>query len=144
MSEWDDLNKQNEDRALRHYGDVTNSPGKYLAAWVVGIFLVIAVLTFGGWEVGWWFNTQNTNRTAHLYRSSYGNQQTLRDQITAQIGTVITFQGPASQRYAIVNIVCGDAVQVTGDPLPSDQAAFVAANCLDGVVRPGSQFAPHN
>lgn len=122
---------------------------------VLGFFaaiVVIAAIVLGGWEIGWWFNTQNVNREAHLNRNGYSNQQTLRDQINQNISNVqsLTVQiseipGSASQlkaqRYAIVNMVCSSALQVTGDPLPPFDAQFVSTNCLGGSVNPGSVYA---
>jgi len=114
--------------------------------------LIIAGITLIGWDVGWWFKTQNANRQAHLIRHGYSNQQTLRDEITKNIGDVdqITVQiaqttGPLhgalrAQRFAVAGIVCHDADQVTGDPLPQDQASWVAANCANGVVSPSSGY----
>lgn len=115
---------------------------------------VIAGLVVGGWQAGWWFTNQNVNRESHMIRNGFANQQTLREQITTQIGNVDTItveiaqvSGNAAeigaleaQRIAVVNIACQDASQVTGDPLPSQQAAWVAKNCLAGVIRPGSPY----
>lgn len=105
---------------------------------VVGL-TAFGALIFGGWEAGWWFTAQNANRDAHVNRSGYSNQQTLRDQITAKLGDVTTIdtqikQNPGdvqltAQRHAIATIVCQDAEQVTGDPLPADQQNWVSTNC---------------
>jgi len=121
---------------------------------VLATVVVVAAIVLGGWAVGWWFTTQNTNREAHLYRSSYGNQQTLRDAITAGISQVATDTSQVdatsgqeqadlkAQRYAHVGQVCAEAAQVTGDPLSADQQAFVSTNCSAGAVSPTSQYAP--
>jgi len=121
----------------------------------VGLFtlLVLAALILGGWAAGWWFTNQNIGREAHAIRNGYSNQQTLREQITAQIANVdtLTTQIAASkdrnliaalkaQRASIAGIACQDAAGVTGDPLPAQQAQWVTANCAAGVVRPGSRF----
>jgi hypothetical protein len=126
---------------------------RWWKVWLTGL-AVIAVLIVGGWRAGWWFAGQNANRQAHIIRQGYSNQQTLREQITAQIANVdtITVQiaqaaGNASevaalksQRIAVVNIVCGDAVQVTGDPLAASQRTWIKTNCQAGVIRPGSPY----
>lgn len=119
----------------------------------VGVFAlaVLAGLILGGWRAGWWFTNQNANRNAHLIRNGYSNQQTLRDQITQQIGnvysmttqiTVATDQSQAAalkaQRAAIAGMACQDASEVTGDPLPAQQAQWVAVNCSAGAVSPTS------
>lgn len=151
---YDDLNKVWDDRSFSSYSKFTDHPGRYIVGGLVAAVLLIGVLTFGGWEIGWWFKGQNVNRESHILRNSYANQQTLRDQITAQIGNVLSI-GPQiaeepsaapqlkAQRAAIVNIVCGDAVQVVGDPLPSSQATFIKSNCLDGSINPSSSLATH-
>jgi uncharacterized protein HemX len=112
---------------------------------------VLAALILGGWRAGWWFSNQNAGREAHQIRNGYSNQQSLREQITQQIGNVqaVTTQIAAStdpglvtalkaQRMAIAAIVCQDVSEVTGDPLPAQQATWAAANCQAGNVAPGS------
>lgn len=122
----------------------------------VGILMLALIggVIVGGWRLNWWFSNQNATRQAHQIRNGYANQQTLREQITQQIGNVDAEgvsiaqsagdQGEVSalqsQRIATVNIACQDASQVTGDPLPVQQAQWVTANCLAGVIRPGSQY----
>lgn len=104
----------------------------------------VGLVIFGGWELGWWFTAHNATREGHVIRNSYSNQQTLRDQITAKLGDVASLdtqikQASASdaqplyaQRHAIADIVCQDAEQVTGDPLPADQQSWVSTNCTLG------------
>jgi hypothetical protein len=123
--------------------------------WVTGtsVIVLLAALVLGGWQAGWWFAGQNASRQAHLIRNGYSNQQTLREQITQQIANVdtITSQIAAihdqnqaaalkAQRAAVAGIACQDAAEVTGDPLPAQQAAWVGKNCQAGVVRPGSPY----
>lgn len=126
----------------------------------VGVLIGIASLAalagivIGGWQLNWWLKSANANRTAHVIRQGYSNQQTLREQITVNIGTVLSVstqiaessgdpqvQGTLrAQRTAILAIVCQDADEVTGDQLPLDQQTFVQANCLAGVVNPSSSY----
>ena len=102
-------------------------------------FLLILGLTVAGWQAGWWFTNQNATREAHMIRNGYSNQQTLREQITAQIANTDTLstQIAASkdrnltsalkaQRMAIAGIACQDAAGVTGDPLPGVDASHDA------------------
>lgn len=121
--------------------------------WWVGagaLAVLIAVITIL-WQVGWIFTNSDTNRQSHLNRSGYEYQQTLREQITAQIANTatLTTQIAASadpnliaalkaQRMAVAGIACQDAAETTGDPLPAQQAQWVTANCQAGTVRPGS------
>lgn len=119
---------------------------------IAGAILLVAVIVVGGWQIGWWFRTQNVNRESHLIRNGYANQQTLRDQITQNISNVLDVSvqiagAPAAQRpslvaqrAAIVSIVCGDAAQVAGDPLDAQQSQFVDANCEAGAISPSSVY----
>lgn len=151
MGRYDDVNKAWGDRAFKGYAGATDNPRRYILGGFLALVAVIAVIVLGGWWIGWWFTGQNVNRESHVLRNSYANQQTLRDQITANIGNVLSVttqiaEVPASapelkaQRVAIVNIVCGDAAQLTGDPLASDQAQFIKANCYAGNISPASAY----
>jgi hypothetical protein len=122
--------------------------------WIVGISIVVGFLVAAGWRIGWLFQGRAVNYQSHILRNSYANQQTLRDQITARLGDVqtITVQIAATsgadqavlkaQRLAIGNIVCGDAEQVSGDPLPTDQTQWVQANCSLGSISTSSPLNP--
>lgn len=107
--------------------------GKLIGAGLLAV-VVLAGLILGGWQAGWWFTQQNVNRRAHVYRQSYEAQQTLRDEITQHLSD---WQGikVQSQSLAVADMICGEAAKVTGDPLPADQAAWVAANCQYGSAR---------
>jgi predicted negative regulator of RcsB-dependent stress response len=121
----------------------------------VGLFtlVVLAAIIVGGWQAGWWFSNANATREAHQIRNGYSNQQTLREQITTQIANVdtLTSQIAAShdssliaalkaQRASVAGIACQDASEVTGDPLPAQQAQWATRNCAAGVVRPASPY----
>lgn len=123
---------------------------KIVAGWIAAA-VGAAALILGGWQAGWWFKTQNTNREASLYRNSYGFQQSLRDQLTSNISTVVGITAQiaepgapapelAAQRLAVLRMVCSQADQITGDPLPVDQQEFVSRNCYAGVVSPDSPY----
>lgn len=125
--------------------------GKVIAG-TVAVFAALALIVVGGWQAGWWFQQSATDHAAHINRSSYGNQQTLRDRISADLGVVTDIstqivENPAeaaqlkAQRHAMVDKVCREAEQVTGDSLPNDQVAFVSANCLLGNTNPASIYA---
>lgn len=126
-------------------GRELNDTTKKVAGTVVGLVVAGGVI-LGGWEAGWWFTQQNVNRQGHVIRNSYGNQQTLRDQITTKLGDVTSLDsqiaaGPSdvaqlkAQRQAVASIVCNDAEQVSGDPLPTDQAQWVSQNCEMGSAK---------
>lgn len=152
MSRYDDINRVWGDRAFKGYAGATDHPGRWVVGGTLALVAVIAVVVLGGWLIGWWFTGQNVNRESHVLRNSYANQQTLREQITQNIGNVLSVttqiaETPSAaaqlkaQRVAIVNIVCGDAAQVAGDPLSPDQASFIKTNCEAGSIRPGSPYS---
>jgi hypothetical protein len=133
------------------------NPTTTALTWFLAILttcLIIAGITIGGWAAGWWFTGQNTNREAHMIRNGYSNQQTLREQVTAQISNIFTLNTEiimsdksqtaalTAQRLAVAGILCQQASEITGDPLPANQQHFLAANCADGVVKPGAKFNP--
>lgn len=104
----------------------------------LGVIAIVTGIIFGGWQAGWWFKTQNTNRQAHLYRHSYEAQQTLRDEITQKIGDwqQVHATSPGSNwERGLADIICRDASKVTGDPLPPEQQQFVDDNCQYGAAR---------
>ncbi len=138
------------------YEFTTHRNMAHRAIFWTGVFVVLCLaVSLVGWRIGWFFKEQNANREAHVIRKGYSNQQTLREQITKNIGDVssITVQiaqlgdaDPATsaalkaQRKAIINIGCEGAVQISGDPLPADQATWVAQNCLNGSINPNSLY----
>jgi hypothetical protein len=122
---------------------------------VFAVVFVIGVIVVVGWQVGWWFNTENTNRQAQLDRNGYGFQKPLQDQISDEIGQVLQLNrslagemnnpnlvGPdsATRKDIVVNI-CRQATEVNpAVPLQGDQAAFVGQNCFAGTIAPGSPY----
>ena len=135
--------------------DVYRETGRWFGpALVVGIAVIVlgAVLTLVGWQVGWWFTAHNATRQAEMIQNGYSNQSTLRSQVTSKLAdvTAITVQIAATkddpaevaaledQRAAVAGIVCSDAAQITGTPLPAQQAAWASANCSSGDLSPGS------
>ena len=122
------------------------------------VTVIIAILILGGlttlvcWQAGWWFAAHNATRQYEVTQNGVSNQDTLRAQITTQLAgvTSLTTQiaeagsDPAevsalkAQRAAIAGIACSDAGQVSGVPLPAQQAQWVSTNCSAGSVSPGS------
>lgn len=151
MGRYDDVNRVWDDRAFGAYAKATDHPRRYLLAGTLAVVTVVAAIVLGGWLIGWWFARQNVNRESHILRNSYANQQTLRDQITQNIGNVLSIstqivEDPSAatqlraQRAAVVSIVCGDAAQIAGDPLQAQQAQFISANCDAGAISPTSPY----
>ena len=135
-------------------GQVYRETGRWFGpALVVGLAVLALALILGlvGWRAGWWFAAQNATRQYQVTQNGTSNQETLRAQVTAKLADVanVTSQIAATkdsgevaalkdQRAAIAGIVCSDAAQITGVPLPAGQAAWVKSNCSDGSVSPGS------
>ena len=134
----------------------TNDAGEGEVALLVGVVVVVllGVFTFIMWQVGWWFNTQNANRETTRVYSSLANQTTVRQLVTdglkdVQDESVQISQLPAGdpsvrpiriQRKLAIDKVCNAAAKVLGDPLPDDQAVFVATNCSFGSTNPSSKY----
>jgi hypothetical protein len=128
-----------------------------------GIFaLVVAIIggiTFGGWEMGWWFKNQNTTRTAQMYDHSYGRQEALKAGVQQGIVAVLTNDRTIvsldpkadaalvavtkAQTVGILNDnVCKNAALIDpANPLTGQTAEFVAANCYAGAMNPNSAYA---
>lgn len=113
-------------------------------ALVVGAILLAIALAvgifWGGRELGWWLKADNTNRQAHIDRSNFAFQQTLRDEVTQHIAdwnSIRAQSGAAAdaQAHAVANTVCQESIQITGDPLPIEQQAWVAAYCQYGSAK---------
>lgn len=134
--------------------DVYRETGRWFGpALVVGLAVLAVglVLTLVGWRAGWWFAAQNATRQYQVTQNGTSNQETLRAQVTARLADVTTItaqiaaaKDPAevaalkAQRAAIAGIACSDAAQITGVPLPAQQAQWAAVNCSDGSVSPSS------
>lgn len=118
---------------------------------VLATLLALVILTgivFGGWALGWWFKTQNTNREAHLYQHQYGYQSTLREEVSNKFEVITNIDVQVTQtkdaneisalkaqRLAVAQIICRDAAQIdVVSQVPSDQARWVAINCDSGAV----------
>jgi hypothetical protein len=130
---------------------------KWIVAAVVSVAVVVAIV-LGGWAVGWWFNTQNTNRGSHLYQHEYGHQSSLLDDIANKQQTVTDItvqlndsgvtadqqQALETQRLGVASIICRDASQLNGhyDGLSEDQRQFVEDNCDGASVSADSDLRP--
>lgn len=136
-------------------GGVIRETWRWFPAWVT---VTIAALLLGGlvilvcWQAGWWFAAQDATRQAQLTQNGYSNQVTLRGEITTDFGTLTSIgvqitaaKGDPSmtaelktEQAATAGKVCAEAAQVSGTPLPQQQAAWVSANCADGTLSPSS------
>ena len=71
-------------------GRVYRETGRWFGPVVVaGIAVIVAaaILTLVGWQVGWWFTAHNATRQYQVIQNGVSNQDTLRAQITSQLGT---------------------------------------------------------
>jgi hypothetical protein len=128
---------------------------RWLPAWVVVLIVVLVLgggITWAGSAFGWWLSAQDATHQAENTQNGYSNQVTLRAQVTGNFATLATIgtqiaanSSDASlvaaldtQRAATATTVCSDAAQVSGTPLPAQQAAWVTANCSDGTLSTAS------
>ena len=125
------------------------------AVFVLAVLLVLGGgLTLACWQMGWWFTAHNATRQYQVIQNGVSNQDTLRAQITSQLANVTTLTTQIAeagndqaevaalkdQRAAIAGIVCSDAAQITGVPLPAQQAQWASTNCSGGTVSPSSDL----
>lgn len=125
------------------------------AALITGLVVVavFALVVLVGWQAGWWFRTQDTNRQAQLDKQGIGYQLPLQTQIGDEIGQVLALNTQLAsssgsdvgvldaQRKGTVVTICRQAAQVNpATPLSGDQAQFVADNCYAGTIKPGSPY----
>lgn len=128
---------------------------RWFPAWVVVLFVALLLcggVIYAGSQFGWWLSAQDATRQAQNIQNGYSNQATLRQQVTSQLAqaeqVTVQIAGHAhdtslvtalkAQRAGIDAQVCQDAAQVSGTPLPAQQAAWVSANCLNGSLSPNS------
>lgn len=118
---------------------------------VAGLAL-IGGLIFAGHEFGWWLSAQNATHQAQNTQNGYANQTTIRQEVTRDFTTLTSIgvqvaaaKGDASmvtelktEQSATADKVCAEAAQVSGTPLPAQQAAWVTANCTAGTLSPNS------
>jgi hypothetical protein len=102
--------------------------------------VIIVGLAVGGWTLHWFLARSTAGHIARIKRTTFEFQQTYRQEITRKLADVATIDVQlvdpttdkvtiGAQRKAIVAIVCGDASFIVGDPLPANQAAFIAKEC---------------
>lgn len=124
---------------------------EWFPVWAVVLVVLCLVgggVTYAGHVFGWWLSAQDATHQAQITQNGYANQTSLREQIDNQFQTVTsetvqieqnkTDPGMVAalkpQRMASANMICADAQEIVGVPLPADEAQWVAVNCLDGTV----------
>jgi hypothetical protein len=116
---------------------------------------VVGLIILGGWQAGWWFRTQDTNRQAQLDKQGVGYQLPLQVEIGDEITKVTDLNTQlvaakdnpdligtlAATRKAIVIQICRQSAQVNpATPLSSDQEEFARSNCFAGGISPTSLY----
>jgi len=76
--------------------------GGCLGAVIVAVVVVAlaGVVTFVGWQVGWWFNAQDIARTNHAIQAGYANQSALAQEVGAEFTDITSAQADAQQAPA--------------------------------------------
>ena len=115
-------------------------------ATVIGALAValIAGLTVGGWQAGWWFRTQNVQRQSQVIRLNYATQESYLQQVSSYIATIDgirTQEASASgvqladlraQALGVGNQACALVPQIAIS-LGADRS-WVRVNCSAGAV----------
>jgi hypothetical protein len=134
---------------------VTREIWRWFPTWVNALivaFVLIAGLTYAGHAFGWWLSAQDATHQAQNTQNGYSNQATLRGEVTTDFATLTSIgvqvagaKGDASmttelrtEQAATAGKVCAEAAQVSGTPLPAQQAQWVTGNCAEGTLSPNS------
>jgi hypothetical protein len=127
--------------------------GRWAWLGVIG-FLVIAGIVVGGWQASWWFSSQNATKNYQVTQNGVSNQDTLRTNIQTGFNTLLHEEVEVGANRTNTSLaesiqveaaseattLCGWANQVTGVPLPPQQATWAAQNCTDGALSPSSSY----
>jgi hypothetical protein len=125
--------------------------------WVgVCCLALLGVLIWVGSAFGWWLSSQNATRQYQITQNGTSNQDTLRGQIGKGFQQITAEDVQVAQAKAAGNtnlvgqirveeaaqagVLCSDMEQVSGVPLPADQAAWNTLNCVNGTVAPASVY----
>ena len=122
-------------------GSVYRETGRWFGPVLVAaiaVFVIGAILTIAGWQLGWWFTARNAARQNQVYQGSYAVQQADIDAMQNAIGAIASADDPAQARADAAE-ACQYAAKITIMP-PGDKD-WAAQNCLAGAVAPGSQYS---
>jgi predicted PurR-regulated permease PerM len=96
----------------------------------VTALVIVAVLAIGGWMLYWFVLRESVNLRAEIRQESYGRQNALVEQILDDIEEAQEPDIPASQRIALVDIICDSAAKLTGSiTLPTSAERFLEEEC---------------
>jgi len=106
-----------------------NRPHHYVLATIVTIMLVVGVVV-GGYQLGWWLNSQSVNRNARIQQDSYGRQSALTTAVLREATDLQDPNLPPAQRVALVAEFCINASMLTGTiHLPAATQALITKEC---------------
>jgi hypothetical protein len=115
--------------------------GKISAA--VLAIIVVAGLAVGIWKLGWFVNEKNVQENSRIFRTSFANQERLREDLSEKVSEVrsievtigeLSGKDPeqeeqlAAQAAAITEIACHDSEQIS-EGLSPEQESFIASRC---------------
>ena len=124
-------------------------------AWLAIIAgLMVAGLFIGLWQAFWTVSAADATKNYQVTQNGVSNQDTLRTNIDTGFGTLLREEAQVgadktnpslatdaqAEASNEANTICGWAAQVTGVPLPADQAAWVTQNCQDSGLSPSSSY----
>jgi hypothetical protein len=109
---------------------------------VLAFIVLVGVISFVGWDVGWWFSNQNVNRQALQFQHSYGTQSAYIEEVNQEINEFNALQtqivdpstAPAeknalvAQQQAIVNQACGQVGEIS-ITIPTNEKSWANQYC---------------
>ena len=98
--------------------------------WFVVIIVLVIGLSLAGWQVGWWFKAENTERQVEIDNSQKGTQTAWRDEVNKTIADFeLIDPDNTAARGALVNKAC-DIIPRLDDPYrDEDIEAFEIEHC---------------
>jgi len=128
-------------------GEIARTARHWIVTGVIALALIAAV-TVGGWQAGWWFKAHDATRQTQVTMDGLGYQTAETDDLNAQIANVVDtttsmigtsgaeYTALHAQRLGDARLACADASQITA--IPADEAGWVTANCTAGTLNPAS------
>jgi hypothetical protein len=133
-------------------GEVVIAFWRWFWVAVIGCAL-LAGLTLGCWQAGWWFQSHDATRQTQITQDGIGYQTGQQDQLGQQIANVLTVTSEmsgtsgsqlsdlAAQRLGDARLACAAAAALTA--IPADEQNWVSQNCDAGTLSPASPLFSH-
>lgn len=100
-----------------------NSSERWKIFWgVVAALAVLAVITFGGWRLGWWFKAADVDMQNQVNHSSQANQDSIISRERDRIQGYDATSNPA-QKKQIQSTFCAEYSSITNPPKDLSDAA---------------------